>query len=136
MYDGRERKQPVKKNETMQSTSFKQDMSFQNNETNSNNKNQQIPTTVGRHNNEKILTSNFNREFYNFKEYSESISGDGCEFAFGAAKYADSKDKTKLCQNYWSFGYCAYGPYCRFTHYEVTKGEVFSKKLVESYFCL
>ena len=36
--------QPVKKNETVQSTLFKQDMSFQNKKTNSNTKNQQIPT--------------------------------------------------------------------------------------------
>ena len=99
--------QPVKKNETVQSTLFKQDMSFQNKKMNSNNKNQQISTVW---HNGKFLTSNFNRAFFNF----ESIYGED----------ADSKYKTKLCQNYWSVGYCAYGPRCRFIHYEVTNEEL------------
>ena len=29
-----------------------------------------------------------------------------------------SKYKTQKCQNYWLLGYCAYGPRCKFLHYE------------------
>ena len=110
-------RQPVKKNEIMQSPST----SFQNNETNSN-KNQQNPK-IGHHNNGNFLTSNFNPAFYNFKEQSESNYRDRCQFDGAAAKYADSKYKTKLCQNYWGFGFCAYGPSCRFTHGDVKELE-------------
>ena len=110
-------RQPVKKNEIMQRPST----SFQNNETNSN-KNQQNPK-IGHHNNGNFLTSNFNPAFYNFKEHSESNYGDRCQFDGAAAKYADSKYKTKLCQNYWGFGFCAYGPSCRFTHGDVKELE-------------
>ena len=86
--------EPVKKNETVQGTLFKQDMSFQNKKMNSNNKNQQIPTVW---HNGKFLTSNFNRAFFNYSMYYN-----------------------ELCWRYWSVGYCAYGPRCRFIHYEVS----------------
>ena len=110
-------RQPVKKNEIMQSPST----SFQNKDTNSN-KNQQNPK-IGHHNNGNFLTSNFNPAFYNFKEQSESNYRDTCQFDGAAAKYADSKYKIKLCQNYWGFGFCAYGPSCRFTHGDVKELE-------------
>ena len=117
--------QPVKKNETVQSTLFKQDMSFQNKKTNSNNKNQQIPTVW---HNGKFLTSNFNQAFFNF----ESIYGEDADSVyktklctnFNRGFFNYSVYKTKLCQNYWSVGYCAYGPHCRFIHYEVTNEEL------------
>merc|ERR1711879_468244 len=58
----------------------------------------------------------------NFKERSNCIYGDQCQFAHGRQELRDAmrnnKYKTKSCQKYWITGYCAYGPRCNFLHYE------------------
>lgn len=58
----------------------------------------------------------------NFKERSNCIYGEQCQFAHGRQELRDAlrnnKYKTKSCQKYWVTGYCAYGPRCNFLHYE------------------
>jgi hypothetical protein len=58
----------------------------------------------------------------NFKERSNCIYGDQCQFAHGRQELRDAsrnnKYKTKSCQKYWVTGYCAYGPRCNFLHLE------------------
>ena len=40
-----------------------------------------------------------------------------------------SKYKTQKCQNYWLLGYCAYGPRCKFLHYEEKDSSGFRWKI-------
>lgn len=58
----------------------------------------------------------------NFKERSNCIYGNQCQFAHGKQELRDSmksnKYKTKYCDKYWGTGYCAYGPRCNYLHYE------------------
>lgn len=72
---------------------------------------------------DKTLNPRYKTEICrNFKERSQCVYGDRCQFAHGRKELRDvvrnSKYKTKLCQKYWAVGYCAYGPRCNFLHDE------------------